>query len=255
MTRVKRSALEALADYFCLRIKDVALLTGKDPEDDNNRRSLQTTLSLLYRQGIVTRLPYFDTDKDVQSRSYVYGLTDASAKQYGGKTFDEHSLRTLDHELSISEFHIEFMRAFPKLRIVWKQSNIKRGISPDAYFSVTDPSLPEGKNTMHYFLEIERAKIGNIVNGEPSIIRKLAHYYEYYNSDECQKDWGFRQYHVIVVVRNSDKQYNLCERLAKDYAHRMFWIATEPAFKENIQGEIFRTPRDYPKVAYSFLSS
>jgi hypothetical protein len=33
----------------------------------------------------------------------------------------------------------------------------------------------------------------------------------------------------------------------------MFWMTTEPLFKEGIGGEIFRTPRDYDKVAYSFL--
>jgi hypothetical protein len=254
LTKAKARALELLADYFCLRIKDVALLMGKNPEDDNDRRNVQTTLSLLHKQRIASRLPYFDLEMDLPTRSFVYGLSDRGAKDYGGKTFDEHSERTLDHELEISTFHIALIKAFPTLRITWHQANIKRGVNPDAYFSITDPALPEGKNTFHYFLEIERAKIGNIKNGEPSIIRKLAKYYEYYDTNECEKDWGSKTYRVITVVRNADKQYNLCERLAENYRHRMFWITTEPLIKGNLMGEIFRTPRDFRTTAYSFIS-
>jgi len=249
LTKAKIKALELLSDYYVLRVKDIGLLRGQT--DENMRRSTQNTLTSLYREGLVSRLPYFDITMDLPTRTYAYGLTDRTAKEYGGKTFDEHSVRTLDHELEITDFHIALKRL--PLKLQWNQANIKKGINPDAYFSLTDPKLPEGKNTMHYFLEIERAKIGNIRNGEPSIVRKLARYYEYYNSDECEKDWGFRTYRVIIVVANSDKQYNLCERLT-DYKHRMFWIATEPAFKENIKGQIFRTPKDFSSTAYSFLS-
>jgi hypothetical protein len=253
LTKAKSKALELLADYFCLRVKDVSLLMGKDPTDDNDRRNVQTSLSLLYKQGITSRLPYFDVAMDLPTRSYVYGLSDRGAKDYGGKTFDEHSERTLDHELEISTFHMILNMVFPELTITWKQSNIKHGINPDAYFSITDKALPEGKNTFHYFLEIERAKIGNIKNGEPSIVRKLAKYYDYYDSNECQKDWGFRTFRVITVVRTADKQYNLCDRL-KDYKHRMFWITTELLVRGNMRGEIFKTPRDFRTTAYSFLS-
>jgi hypothetical protein len=58
-------------------------------------------------------------------------------------------------------------------------------INPDAYFAITDTSKPEGKDTPHYFLEIEQAKLGGGKNGEPQIIRKLAKYCAYYNSDGC----------------------------------------------------------------------
>src|SRR6202040_1778067 len=58
----------------------------------------------------------------------------------------------------------------------------------------------EWKDTLYYFLEIERAKIGHYQNGEPSIMRKLAKYRDYYGSDACEREWGtFRQYRVIVV--------------------------------------------------------
>lgn len=250
----RRAVLSILADYFCLRIKDAAVLLHCDPNERADCRKIQEFFSRLRAEGTVTRLPYFDLEH--QTRSYVYGLTDRGAAQYGGKTFDEHSARTLDHELQITEFHIRLAQAFkePRFKLKWFQSNIKRSVNPDAYFSLTDYELPSEKNTAHYFLEIERAKIGNIVNGEPSIVRKLAHYYDYYDTADCEKDWGFKRFRVITVVRNADKQYNLCGRLAKDYAHRMFWITTEPHVHEGIASEIFRTPKDFTKSAYSFTN-
>lgn len=230
------------------------VLAGKNPENENHVRTMRRTLTLLWKEGIASRIQYVEPDMDYATRSFVYGLSDAGARDYGGKTFDEHSERTLDHELEITEFHIALARTFtgPRFNIRWYQSNIKRCVNPDVYFSITDYELPPEKNTAHYFLEIERAKIGNIVNGEPSIVRKLGKYYDFYDSDQCEKEWGFRKFRVITVVRNSEKRYNLCARLIENYNHRMFWITTEPHVRENIGGEIFKTPKDFTKVAYSF---
>jgi hypothetical protein len=71
------------------------------------------------------------------------------------------------------------------LKLYWQQSDLKHTVSPDAMFALTDPAKPEGKNTLYYFFEIERAKIGHYIKGEPSIIRKLAKYHEYYRTDLC----------------------------------------------------------------------
>ena len=118
----------------------------------------------------------------------------------------------------------------------------ERGFAVDeaAYFGIRDPKLPEGKNTFHYFLEIERSKIGNYRDGQPSIIRKLQKYYEFYDSSACKKQWGFDKFRVVLTVRNADRMYNLCAQLPEEgLNHRMFWITTEPMFKESIGGEIF----------------
>jgi hypothetical protein len=78
--------------------------------------------------------------------------------------------------------------------------------------------------------------------------------YEYFNIDACEKDWRFRKFRVVTVVRTADKMYNPCKLMSDKFSHRMFWMTTDPLFKEGISGESFRTPRDYDKVAYSFLS-
>jgi hypothetical protein len=173
------------------------------------------------------------------------------------KTLDEHSQRTLDHELEISFFHIALKNSCNKhgQKLYWQQSDLKCTISPDAMFAITDPAKPEGKNTMYYFLEMERAKIGHYRDGEPSIMRKLAKYYAYYGSDACEKEWfDFRQFRVVVVLRTEERQKNLLKELNKTYNHRTLWLTDERSYKENIGGEIFKTPKDYEKAAYSFFA-
>jgi hypothetical protein len=34
----------------------------------------------------------------------------------------------------------------------------------------------------------------------------------------------------------------------------MFWLTTESAYRENIAGPIFRTPKDDAPIAFSFLT-
>lgn len=109
-------------------------------------------------------------------------------------------------------------------------------------------------NTLYYFLEMERAKIGHYRDGEPSIMRKLGKYYEYYGTDKCEKEWiDFRQFRVIVIQRTHERRENLLKQLNKEYNHRMFWLTTEPGYRYDIGGDIFNTPKDFEKVAYSFL--
>lgn len=260
-TKAKRECLALLAEYFCLRTQDVAqLLRGRTPTD-SDRRSVRYTLALLHAAGLAYRIPYIEYDREHGATTYVYGLTDRGVKYCASlfayaKPFDEHSRRTLDHELEISWFHMALKKfaVKHKLALYWQQSDLKCTISPDAMFALTDPSKPEGKNTLYYFLEIERAKIGHYVNGKPSIINKLARYYDYYSSDACMKEWNFRQFRTIVVQRNVERSENLLKELSRQFNHRTFWLTNEEAYKQDIAGAIFRTPKDWEKVAYSFIT-
>lgn len=260
-TKAKGDCLTLLAEYFCLRTNDVALLLRNHEPNENDKRSVRHTLGLLYRAGLAYRIPYIEYEREHGASTYVYGLTYHGVKYCASifpyaKGFDEHSRRTLDHELEISWLHMALKKfaAKHKLVLYWQQSDLKCTISPDAMFALTDPSRPEGKNTFFYFLEIERAKIGHYVNGKPSIITKLQKYYDYYNSDVCQKEWNFRQFRTIVVQRNEERSTNLLKELAARFSHRTFWLTNEEAYRKDIGGQIFRTPKDFEKVAYSFLS-
>lgn len=241
-----------------LRVADFVTLL-KWREDANTYRTVNKTLQSLFQRQYVGRLRFVDDMSERPTLIYAYYLNDSGAaileNPRGAFTLESKFIPR--HEIEIVQFHIHLKRWAEKEGLIlhWHQPKIdhKKTINPDAYFGIEDPKKPAGHNTLHYFLEIERAKIGNYKNGEPSIIRKLGKYHDFYDTGDCEKEWGFRRFRVITVVRNADKQYNLCERLTDKYSHRMFWITTEPLFKENIKGEIFKTPKDYSQVAYSFL--
>jgi len=219
-------------------------------------------LSILHRDGYLFRAPHLDFGHERGGISYVYGLSAkgvAHAFRNGystsaTKTLDEHSLRTLDHELEITRFHIALRRLCSArgLRYLWQQKDLKHTVHPDALFYVADPANP-GK-AFCYFLEIERAKLGNYRNGEPQILRKLRRYYDYFNSTGCEKEWGFRQYRVVVVQRTDARREGLLTALRKTCSHRMFWLTTEAAYREDIGGAIFKTPKDDAPMAFSFLT-
>jgi hypothetical protein len=261
LTKIKKQVLALIAEYFCLRTNDlVDLVYGKQTEP--SRASMRRTLSLLLKEGFLHRLPYIEAERTKGASTFVYGLTDQGCALYGdlagprAKTFDDHSQRTLDHELEISFFHIALKNLCERhtnLRLFWQQRDLKCTINPDAYFAITDTSKPEGKDTLHYFLEIERAKLGSWKNGEPQIIRKIAKYYAYYNSDTCQKEWKhFRQFRVILVQRTEQKREFLLSKLG-EYKHRMFWLTTEDLYKAEMGGKIFKTPKDFTDATYFLL--
>lgn len=230
LTNTKRKVLDLLAEYFCLRTKDITeLLRGRDP-NPNDLRSTRFTLGKLKDEGYLTRLPYFDTG--TQGVTYAWGLTDKALRTAWfvdniqpnfAKTFDEHSERTLDHELEISQFHKDVKRlcAQKNWNLYWQQADLDCTIRPDAYFAIRKDG-----NTFHFFLEVERAKLSKYKNGEPSIIRKLANYYHYYNTPTCQKEWNFKQFRVIVTQRTPDRAAHLLAALKKQFDHRMFWITS-----------------------------
>jgi hypothetical protein len=238
-TRNKRQVLQALARYFVLRSRDLAaVLRGRTPSQ-NDIRTINRTLNILDNAGLVRRLRYLNPEND--GVGYACGLTDAGVEFCGaGKTLDEHSERTLEHELGISFFHMSLQKLCDEhgFTLLWEQSDLKHGVNPDAYFRLTKPRTG-GKNTHHFFLEIERAKIGNYKNGEPGIIRKLKRYYDYYNSDACEEERGFRTYRVITVLRNDQRRTNLLRAMQPELSHRMFWLGVEA----NLAGD-YRTPRD-----------
>jgi hypothetical protein len=261
--KTTRTTPELLAEYFCLRTKDVAELLRHRTPNDSDVRTARHTLNLLYRAGVVNRIPYLDLELEGGGRTYAYGLSDKGVNFCKvlwplSKTFDDHSQRTLDHELEITFFHIALKKFAAKdgLKLYLQQSDLKHTTSPDAMFALTDPAKPEDNNTLYYFLEIERAKIGHYIKGEPSIMRKLQKYHEYYGTDLCQKEWlDLKQFRVIVTQRTEERRANLLKELNGTLNHRMFWLTTERAFKDNIGGEIFKTPKDLKERSYRFLQT
>jgi hypothetical protein len=257
-TRERRAVMELLHTFYIARVNDLLAIRGD--ESDDVRRNVQYILARLQERGYVGRLQFFDNVSDSRATVYAYFLTDKGARELEdpAAAFSKESEIIPRHEIEITQFHIRLYQWAQKRGLIlhWHRPkmNHTKSINPDARFSIEEPNLPQGKNTTHYFLEIERSPLGNYRDGEPSIVRKLTKYYEYFNTDACEKDWRFRKFRVITVVRTADKMYNLCKLMSDKFSHRMFWMTTEPLFKDNIGGEVFRTPKDFSKSGYSFLS-
>ncbi len=242
--------LELLAEYFCLRVKDVARLLRDHEPTEADLRTARRSLALLWKEALANRLPYFDLD--TEARSYAYGLSHKGikhpdAEDRGAKSFDEHSERTLDHELEISHFHMalsRFWRDTDNPGLYWQQADLKRGIHPDALFKLQTP-----KGEYAFFLEIEKGK-----KNFEALTAKLDRYAKYYDTDDCEKDWGFRNFRVVIVQRNDVRRQNLLRELHGKLPYKMFWLTIDPLDKQNIGGEIFRTPADPETGRYSFLS-
>ena len=258
----KQRVLELLAEFFCLCTNDAAALLRNRPITESDARSVRRTLSILHRDGFLYRAPHLDLGHERGGVAYVYGLSAKGVSHAvrngyatpATKTLDEHSLRTLDHELELTSFHIALHRLCVRegLRYGWRQTDLKHTIHPDALFYVADPAHPD--KAFCYFLEIERSKLGKYRNGEPQILRKLRAFYSYFNSTDCEKEWGFRQYRVVVVQRSDARREGLLKALREKCSHRMFWLTTEAAYREDIGGAIFKTPKDDAPVAFSFLT-
>lgn len=239
-------------------MRDAAAILLDPAPDHDHLRSLRRTFLLLWREGFLTRLPHFDLD--TEGVNYVYGLSDKALKTFDlgrlAKTFDEHSARTLDHELGITTFHIALKRFCHDNRrtLFWQQRDLKRGIHPDALFALTDPSKPEGQNTHYFFVEIERAKLGQYRTGEPAILRKLERYAQYFGSDQCDRDWNFRAFRVVAVLTTDERAAFLLRVLSERLPHRAFWITSAAYAVDNLAGPVFRTPSDHKQQAHSLLS-
>lgn len=183
---------------------------------------------------MLARKKYIDPFTDQDAIPWVYGLSDKGVEAFGGRSFDEHT-HILDHELSITKFHLELKAR--NYRFAWKQDDLKRTVNPDAFFSLFDPN---SSGWFNFFLEIERSK-----KGFDALTEKLRKYRALFDTDTCEREWGFGKFRVLLVHRNRERADNLLEHLSHALPNRMFWIGIEGSF-------IFRTPKDRDQKTYSF---
>jgi hypothetical protein len=188
--------------------------------DGTKLRAAQRNLSLLFQEGKIKRLKYFPPDAEF-TYTWVYHL------------LEDHSRRTLDHELDLTDYHIRLSELCGEQawELIWQQKHMTGKFYPDAYFSIKG---------LHFFLEVERQPYGNVRRGKPGIVRKAESYYEYYDSKECHDRWGFTQFRVIFQLREIRPD----DFLARLPDHRMYWVGTPGSF-------VYRTPKD---ASISFLS-
>jgi hypothetical protein len=236
--------LTLLAEYFCLNVEQAVPLMGL------TGRTMRRHFENLTGKGLIQALVYYPEHQQRGAAPHAFGLSDKGVDYAfkegfnagGTKTFDEHSSRTIDHELAITRFHVQLKALATEKgwRLRWRQYDLKCTVHPDALFSL---------NGTYWFLEVERAKLGNYKNGEPQILRKLKHYHEYYDSTDCEKDWGdFRKFRVLTVMRTQERTGNLTALLRAEHLDKaLFWNTHESA-TDTLGQPIFQTPKDAARL-------
>jgi len=207
-------------------------------------RAVQFHYGRLSKAQLIYAFRYYPEDQIRGAAPYAYGLSDSGVTRAfedgfatdSTKTFKGHSPRTIEHELMISKFHLNLARVTEAndWDLRWRQSNLKRAVHPDALFAI---------NGKYFFLEIERAKLGNYRNGEPQILRKLRSYSEYYGSSGSENDFGFRTFQVVIMMRTEDRATNLSGRLrASGLDQSVFLISSEPKIEAFLSAETPLSP-------------
>ena len=160
----------------------------------------------------------------------AYGLTESGVSiafkegfaTDSTKTFKGHALSTIEHELMISRFHLELAKLSERKGwdLRWRQRDLdKKEVRPDGLFRI---------NGNNFFLEIERARLGNYKDGRPGVIRKLDAYWKYYDSTGCEKDFTFRKFRVVTVMRTPARVETLINSLtAEGLDKATFWVSSE----------------------------
>jgi hypothetical protein len=190
-----------------------------------------------YQRLIAAQLVYA---KSYESETYekgalpkAYGLTDSGVSVAfkegfatdSTKTFKGHALSTIEHELMISKFHLELAKLAEQKGwdLRWRQRDLdKKDVRPDALFRI---------NGNNFFLEIERARLGNYKDGRPGVIRKLDAYWKYYDSTGCEKNFTFRKFRVVTVMRTPARVRTLINALNNEGLDKAtFWVSSEADF-------------------------
>lgn len=215
-------------------------------------RAVQAHYQRLVGARLVYAKPYESETYEKGALPKAYGLTDSGVNQAfqegfatdSTKSFRGHALRTIEHELMISKFHLELAKlaGAHAWDLRWRQKRLdKKAVRPDALFRL---------NGDYFFLEMERAKLGDYKDGRPSIVGKLEAYRAYYDSTDCEKDFGFRKFRVITVMRTGKRVRNLVNALvAAGLDSGIFLNASEGALFD------FTTPKPGYRPSFGSLTT
>jgi hypothetical protein len=116
----------------------------------------------------------------------------------------------------------------------------RKHIHPDLLFYIYDPETD--LRSAPIFLEYEKQKRGRYHDEKPQIIRKLESLARYYDSVECEQDFNFRKFYLVVILRTERKaNYLLSDLRERRTESQTILVASEPAFYAGLIHTRFRT--------------
>lgn len=215
-------------------------------------------------------------DQDLRKFDPVYGLTEKGVLE--AKKWDmqdpieispEHSLLTFEHDLKRARTHEKIERLCDKngWDLFWTKSDLYRTVEPDDMFIITRPD----KKVAFFYEEENKEK------EFADLYAKVRRYFDYWDTDKCFKQWGyFRTFNVLFQFSTEERMTNFLKYLnghchclyyrgklkhtclpgkaQKTITTTNFLFTTDALIAKDTGGEIFKTPKDYEKAAYSFAN-
>jgi len=247
ITPHRREILELLEEYHYLRTKHFYALLAKTTVGSVQtwQRSVRRSLHLAERAGLLT---HEEIHERLPNRRSGFNHSESIYYRSGDR-----SPASLKHDIAVTEFHLALKTALSltgNIRLRWVQTNLRRGaLNPDAAFGIQSSS-----GVTWFFLEVEKSRQGHYRRHENSGLVQKLQQYDSISSAEVQRDWGFDDFRVVVMVENARRAVNLVQKVATILPFRFIWIgATDVANQVGICAGIFFTPNDYARRSYSVL--
>jgi hypothetical protein len=266
---LSKAIIETLLDRFVARTTDLyRLVPQRAAKRSDHEREIRAALKRLREYaaphektadadrtwGYIRSVSWSDPtiENKIEYTCLVHGLTDRGLKlargrgldpDHIGRTFQEFSSDHVDHELRLNDFadSLRSVLQEKRLELIVMRINLKRKhIHPDLLFYIYDPA--NDVRSAPIFLEYEKQKRGRYDDGKPQIIKKVESLVRYYDSPECERDFNFRKFYLMVILRTERKANFLLKDLCDRGINRHpVLVASEPAFKASLMYTRFRS--------------
>jgi len=266
---LSKAIIEILLDRFVARTTDLYRLVPQAAvKQSDHEREIRAALKRLRDHtdprekksavdrtwGYIRSVSWSDPtiENKIEYTCLVHGLTDRGLKlardrgldpDHIGRSFQEFSTDHVDHELRLNDFVDSLANALQakRLELIVMRINLKRQhIHPDLLFYIYNPT--NDVRSPPIFLEYEKQKRGRYDDGKPQIITKIESLVQYYDSPECERDFNFRKFYLLIILRTERKANFLLKDLGERAINsQMVLVVSEPAFKASLMHTRFRT--------------
>jgi hypothetical protein len=216
-----------------------------DTKNETQERAARRFARDLATAGYLLRKKAWNSDEAEYEGTphwhYVYRLSKYGATVVNGRDASEQSSSSVEHDEAVTDFMLTLQANYPRdLYVI--PGDLKRTVNPDKAFGL--PSVVSEK-WFYFFLEVERQRQSLSRTNHKGLIERLMKYDAYRKTDTCRKEWKlFSDFRVIVVVPNEELRQHFLERLSTRITGTWVWVTTQRAYKEDVLGDIFKTPAD-----------
>lgn len=255
--RAKRSHRPPLA----LQPRDLELLRTAHEYRLISTPQYLTLFSFESRDGIYRRLQrlfhhgYLDRLGTNPNAPLVYALGRRGAEVLELPAPRQVGERYVAHQLMIGDLRLAMTLAARAggLGLTWRTLRPDLPVRSDGALSLRFPSLPDGRNTAHFFIEADRSTMTR-----ERFVDKLRAYAAWQDRGGHTEALGIRRFRVLIVTRSEERLRSLiaatteCGELGPVLP--MYWFSSEPRYRDItlVLAKIWTTAAD-PEKAQSIV--